>query len=111
VDQRFARHLADLLRRRGLSQRTFARLAGASPGYLSQVLRGQAAAPDGIDAWAAALDLAGDERERFLDHAALTRTPERIIDRLSRAEDMALRGVLGRDGDGRRVAEPQNKPG
>jgi hypothetical protein len=64
---------------KGLSVSEFARLVKARQPNISEIRRGARRAPKaGITKWADVLGLKGEERERFLDLAALTHAPERI---------------------------------
>jgi transcriptional regulator with XRE-family HTH domain len=81
----FGAYLESLLAACGLSGRSFARLVGVQPSFVSKVLRGSRPVPaDGVEPWADALGLRGAERERFLEAAWGTRTPEYMIRLIAR---------------------------
>lgn len=77
----FGRLLASCLRQRHLSQRAFAGSAHCVPSYVSRLVRGERAAPDEpvVRLWAELLELKGEDRERFLLAADLSRTPHRVL--------------------------------
>lgn len=63
----------------GLIQEHLAEKLGVAPAYVHLIRTGNKKPPvSTINDWAKALDLHGAARERFLDLAALERTPERI---------------------------------
>ena len=71
--------LYQAIAQKGLTVSEFARLVKVPQPNVSEIKRGARRAPlAGIEKWADVLGLEGDERERFLDLAALTHTPERI---------------------------------
>ena len=81
----FGRHLERLLAARSLSLRGFAARIGMSPGWVSRVKR-LTLAPEHMEAWADALELRGEERERFLVLAWLTHAPPFVRDYVATLE-------------------------
>lgn len=94
----FAIELYRLINARGLSLREFARLAKTKQPALSEIKRGVRPVPLArVERWADVLELAGDDRERFLDLAHLTQTPDRIrllIAGVEQAQGKAMRRLL-----------------
>jgi transcriptional regulator with XRE-family HTH domain len=73
------------LERCALSQRAFAELVGMRQGQVNDLVRGRFPMPvRRIEAWADALGLAGDDRDRFREEALLTRAPTEIRDLVER---------------------------
>ena len=72
-----------------------------SPGWVSRVKR-LTIAPEHMDAWADALELHGEERERFLVLAWLTHAPPFVRDYVATLEQaLAAKGTdTGRRGRG-----------
>jgi transcriptional regulator with XRE-family HTH domain len=71
--------LYEAIARKGLTVSEFARLVKVRQPNISEIRRGARRAPRAsIEKWADVLSLKGEERERFLDLAALTHAPERI---------------------------------
>ena len=76
--------LKALISKRFSSQREFVRHAysgdeGSGSAYVSKVLKGQKPPPmDRLPAWADALELYGDERQPFLDLAAIAHLPVEV---------------------------------
>lgn len=62
---------------RGMTLRGLADKLGIAPAYLSDIEKGRRYAPDGkLDEMASLLGLVGDEKDLFLDLAALTRVDQ-----------------------------------
>ncbi len=76
----FGDYLDQLLRKRGLSVRGFAKLVGVDVGSVSSAKR-KTVSQERMVAWANALALEGEERERFLDLGALTHAPTYLVQR------------------------------
>lgn len=77
--------LADYLTQRGWSIRAFARQVDHNPTFISQIIRGQRRPPlKRVDAWADQLDLSSQDRESFLDAAALAHAPARVHEIIAR---------------------------
>ena len=75
----FGKLLAQHLNRRRLSARSFALKVGVGTSFLRYVMLGEKPVPPKrIAAWADALELAGEERERFVDEAWLSHCPEYV---------------------------------
>ena len=89
----FGRHLERLLADRSLTLRGFAARIGMSPGWVSRVKR-LTLAPEHMDAWADALELHGEERERFLVLAWLTHAPPFVREYVATLEQaLAAKGT------------------
>jgi transcriptional regulator with XRE-family HTH domain len=76
----FGDYLDLLLKARGLSVRAFAARVGSQAGSVS-ISKRKTMNPDRMIAWADALDLDGEERERFFDLATLTHAPTYLVRR------------------------------
>jgi len=98
VSDPFPTLLYQLIARKGLSLREFARKAKTRQPALSEIKRGVRNPPlTSIERWADVLGLVGREREHFLDLAHLMQTPERIrklIREVERATGKSLREVI-----------------
>lgn len=113
----FKDRLAALIKARNIGLRELSRLAepqrdeANTSSYISMVLKGKKPAPlDRVPLWADALELKGQERQEFLDAAALDHAPPEVMDIIDRLEKRAVR-VEQRLDDifrrlGQRVAEP-----
>jgi hypothetical protein len=74
--------LETLLKERGLSARKFATIAKVSKSPIHLLLTGAKPVPaKRIDAWADALGLEGETRDRFVEEAWLTHCPDFIVKR------------------------------
>jgi transcriptional regulator with XRE-family HTH domain len=93
----FGDHLDQILRKRGLSVRAFARLVGVDVGSISSAKR-KTMSQERMIAWANALGLEKDERVRFFDLASLTHAPPYLRERLDGliAENERLREKCAR---------------
>jgi hypothetical protein len=70
--------LYDCIRRRGLNTRSFAKLAGVSQAFVSDVANYHTPPPlDRMEQWADILGLEGQHRDYFIDLAALEVVPKR----------------------------------
>lgn len=85
VKTAFSDLLQSLIAPRFTSQREFARALGppskehANASYISQVLADKKPPPlERLDTWADALELYGDERQRFMDLAAIAHLPVEV---------------------------------
>lgn len=80
----FSTLLKTLISQRFSSQREFVRHTrieneDSGQGYVSKVIKGQKPPPmDRLPAWADALELYGDERQRFMDLAAIAHLPAEV---------------------------------
>lgn len=76
--------LDKIISNKNLSQRALAkRLGYSSPGIVWQVLNGRAGVPqDDIPKWADALELTGQEREKFIEWASKRAIPDWVQDEL-----------------------------
>jgi transcriptional regulator with XRE-family HTH domain len=76
----FGEYLYEAIKRKGVSLREFAPRLGVTHSMLSQIKSGQVRVPpERHEQWADALELQGDEREFFLDLAALSCAPPRVL--------------------------------
>ncbi len=84
---RFLDQLAVLLNRRRESPNAFAARVGVSHSTMGRIMQGLRP-PDvaKLDAWADALDLAGEEREAFLRAGGLANCPSIVIDYIAGLE-------------------------
>jgi transcriptional regulator with XRE-family HTH domain len=72
----FGKCLMDAILRNGISQRSFAERVGAVGPHVSQIVNGLRTPPlDRVAVWADALGITGQERQRFLDLAAIAHLP------------------------------------
>lgn len=80
----FALHLKDLIDARFKSRREFIRATRAAnedgaQAYLTKVVKGAKPPPiDRLPAWADALELYGEDRQRFMDLAAIAHLPVEV---------------------------------
>jgi len=89
-DSQFGEFLAVIVRRQGMSMADFALRVGLSASTLSRVRTGARLPSDHqVAHWAEHLQLAGEERARFLELALLDRTPQEVRSRLAKAEEVA----------------------
>ena len=87
----FGRLLRSALENRGWTQRGAAGHLGVSHGFLNLLMSGKRTPPiDQVDAWASALRLAGEQRRRFSDLAALAHLPEAVRERFEAFYDEHL---------------------
>jgi len=87
VHPAFGVHLYGLLRQRGITLRAFAKSVGAVQPNITRIKQGRRPCPtEHAERWADELGLVGDERDRFLDLAALTHAPVRIQKLVAEAE-------------------------
>jgi hypothetical protein len=71
--------LANHLKRRHLSARAFAKRVRIGTSFLRYVMLGSKPVPEKrIEPWADVLELAGEERERFVDEAWLSHCPDHV---------------------------------
>lgn len=71
--------LAEILEKRQMSLRSFARSTGVPVSLLSRIKTGSRSVPSSrIEQWANLLGLVGDERTRFIDSALWTSVPSRL---------------------------------
>jgi transcriptional regulator with XRE-family HTH domain len=78
----FGELLRTLLARRNLSERSFAAVAKSSKSSISGIIMGSRTPPLAhTDAWCDVLGLRGQERQYFLDLAALAHLPQPARDR------------------------------
>jgi len=77
----FGQQLKDLLAQRDLTQQAFAEKVGCSFSLVAKVVEGYRRPPPQLEAWADAFELAGSERESFLEAGYLLRTPAFIRER------------------------------
>ena len=89
----FGRFLELLLADRSLTLRGFAARIGMSPGWVSRVKR-LTIAPEHMEVWADALELHGEERERFVVLAWLTHAPPFVREYVATLEQaLAAKGA------------------
>ena len=73
----FGKLLAQHLKRRRLPARGFALKVGVGTSFLRYVMLGvKPVPPKRIEAWADALELTGEQRERFVEEAWLSHCPK-----------------------------------
>lgn len=83
----FTRFLEGRMAELGMLQEHLSERLKCAPAYVHLIRTGKKLPPVGsIEAWADALDLTGASRERFLDLAALERTPDRIVAMIARLQ-------------------------
>lgn len=74
----------------GILQEHLSERLKCAPAYVHLIRTGKKLPPVGaIEAWADALQLSGPSRERFLDLAAMERTPDRIRTMIGRLQRQA----------------------
>lgn len=104
----FGAKLDELIRRKEWSEEQFAAAVDDKQPHINAVKAGKRKPPlKGIDAWADVLGIEGAEREYFLDLAALTRAPERVLRMFepSHPAQKAIRAAVERDLTAKRAAE------
>jgi transcriptional regulator with XRE-family HTH domain len=95
----FGQFVRERIRRRDISVREYARLAGypSAHSFVSRVLRGVDPPPlKEMDRWAAALGISPDERDRFDELAALAHSPPLIRERYEAMRDRLVAAPKGR---------------
>lgn len=91
-----------LIYRKFSSLRAFIRMAesglvDSGAGYLSKVLRDEAPVPlQRVEAWADALGLTEEDRERFIIYASITHLPEMVQPRFVKLYDSYEKLTRGR---------------
>ena len=80
MDSAFGREVKSRLKALGISQRAFATAVGVSQANLNKILNGTHGAPPPptgvqLQLWAGIVQVLGDERQRFIDLAALAHLP------------------------------------
>lgn len=91
-DGDFGAELTRLLQARGIAQAEFARRVGKAPGVISFIRSGRRTPPlDQMQRWADAMGLAGAERARFLELAALAHTPPEARQLIARLRQRCAR--------------------
>lgn len=87
----FPNLLAQLLEKRGLTQREFAMRVGRSQGFISDVLHGRNGPADDLERWGEVLGLSGKAKDRFVLVGTLARCPRLIRDYVARLEEEAAK--------------------
>jgi hypothetical protein len=91
----FAHLLKFHLKKAKISGNAFAKATQTDPTMVSRVLSSDRYPPEDLESWVNQLDLAGDERERFLEAGYLTRCHPfivQLVERLKKQQQTHRKG-------------------